>query len=525
MSNLQRYNGMDTIATFQLWDVLEPQLDKDNFTRGTYDQAMDLQAPALYAMLRGILVDQEVAGQLREKFTTENTDLVTKLDLISRGLGAGVINLASPVQVKWFLEFVGATLPTKRVKGEVVISADREALETIAKSDPELAPVCHLILAWRDRDKMLKVLNEDLVDADGRMRTFYKVGGTDTGRWSSSKNALWTGQNMQNIKRDEDEEAVGHASIRSMFIADPGMKFLNCDLKGADSWAVALEVYRTTGDRSYLNACKSRDLHTAVCMMTWPELEWQGTPDNITDADVAIAEGFFYRQYDYRFMAKKMGHGSNYYGKARTLAIQMKIPINLAEEGQERYFNAFPGIRKWHAIRARELQTTGTLVNLLDRQRRFHGRLDTDATLREAIAYLGQSVTAEVTNRGILRLWEMQQSQGGFEFLAQVHDSTLTQFYEQLNEAAFVEAVRDCMAVPITVEGPDGWTITERIPVDSESGWNWAKQGYSKKQGRVVSNFDGLKKIKPGQTDDRKRTRVPETKKVGQLGRRVSRFY
>lgn len=501
MSKLQTYNAMDAIATFQLYHVLSDKLAQHPYAAKSYQEAKEVSSPFLYAMLRGILVDKEEMEKLRLKFEAECKLLETSLDAITRPLLGGVINFASSPQVQWMFACLGAEID----------SADREALEGLAKADPELSPLVNIILAWRNRAKMLTVLQPELVDRDGRMRCTYKVGGTVTFRIASSKNCLWTGMNLTNLKRDEDEEEVGHASIRSMFIADPGHKFFDVDLERADSWAVALEVYKATGDTKYLEACGATDLHTHVAKFVWPELGWTGDEE----ADIKIAKQFFYRQYDYRFMCKKLQHGSNYLGSAWALAAQMKIPLRLAVAGQEAYFREFPAIKKWHGIKAHELQTTGHLTNLLGNRRNFHGRLDNNSTLKEAIAYLGQSVTAKVINRAITNLWRvcLQMPDLGVQFLAQVHDSALCQFPEA-NELEARDTILQVMRVPITVTSPKGETITATIPLEGAAGWNWASMSRA--------NRDGKRKLKPGQIDDRRRQRTPTKAPSRLMDRRLS---
>lgn len=505
MSQLQTYNGMDTIATFELWTVLEKLLAENKPAKDIYEFSLRLQQPALYAMMRGVLVDREEIGKLREKFEAECKQLEATMDFITKSLKMGVINFASPVQVKWLFSCLGAEIE----------STDIEAMEKVTKAHPDLSPVVNIIRSWRDRAKMISVLKDNIFDQDDRCRTTYKIGGTVTGRWSSSKNCLWTGMNMQNIKREEDEDKVGHASIRSMFIADPGKKFCNMDLERADSWGVGLEVFKCTGDDSYLNACASQDLHTYVSRLVWPDLGWTGDFDH----DVAIAEQFFYRQYDYRFMSKKGGHGSNYLGKPWTLAHQMKIAVWVAERFQKAYFRAFPGIPQWQKIKARELQTTGQLINLFGRPRNFHDRLDSDATIREAIAYLGQSVTADSINKVIEKLWLLMALRPdlGIEFLAQVHDSCLIQYPEE-KEQEIMAILPSFLSIPITVQSPSGHVRTEAIPMEYSVGWNWAK--VNKKN--PAANPDGLKKLKSGRADERQRQRNPETKEANFMDRRVS---
>lgn len=514
MSLLQEYNGRDCIATFQLWQVMQQKLADDGGpgsntspAQEAYDESMALSSPMLYAMLRGIRVDPNVFQSLKAQFDRECRALEAQLDSVTKPLLNAVINIGSSDQVQWMFGCLNAEID----------SSDTEHLEQLAKGDPAMAPLCNIILEWRDRNKMLSsVLKDDLIDADGRVRTTYKVGGTVTRRLSSSKNALWTGMNMQNIKRDQDESKTGHASIRSMFIADPGFTLLNIDLERADSWAVALEVYQFTGDRSYLDACSGADLHTTVSQLVWPNLGWTGNPSK----DKEIAEGFFYRQYDYRFMSKKAGHGSNYLGSAWALAMQMKVPLKLVQAFQHAYFQTFQGIQKWHRIKARELQTTACLTNLLGIRRRFHSRLDSDSTLKEAIAYLGQSVTAEVINRGIIALWALmcRRPDLNIQFLAQVHDSALIQIPEEnLYEA--IPLIKACFRIPLSATWEEE-TITAYMPLEVKVGWNWA--GLQKDRAGRVYNVDGIVKLKEGQRDTRTRTKAPFAPVLRVMDKRLS---
>lgn len=516
MSQLQIYNCVDAIATFQLMDKFEPLLDKYPDAAATYRLNLAVQAPALYAMARGVLVDPDTVASLRDQFTRECKILEANLDFITLPLKMGRINFGSPTQVKWLLECFGVQLTHSRNwKTKGATSTDRDALERIRERDPEIAPIINILLAWRDRAKMLSILKPELIDQDGRIRSFYKVVGTRTGRWSSAQNA-WSskdrksGMNKQNLKRDEDEEKSGHASIRSMFIADKGMKLCAVDLERADSFGVALEIFRATGDRKYLDACSAIDLHTYVSRLVWPKLGWTGDWPH----DIALAKTFFYRQFDYRFMSKKLGHGSCYLGTPRTLASQMKIPTSLAETGVYAFFRAFPAIKVWHSLRAKELQTTGSLTNIWGRRRNFHSRLDDMSTLREAIGWCGQSSTADSINRSLLRLFacQIQMPDLCLDFLDQIHDEIVFQFPEE-NEEEILNLAKSILPIPVTVHSPSGEPLTTAIPLSYATGWNYAK--------RSPSNPDGLAKpLLP-----RKRIKPAPEIKLSRLSSRLSSIY
>lgn len=101
--------------------------------------------------------------------------------------------------------------------------------------------------------------------------------------------------NLQNIT----------ASLRKMFVADPGYKLCGIDLEQAESREVGWLSGTICGDWSYLDACYSGDLHTLVARTAWPDLPWTGDPK----LDRRVAETPFYRHLTYRDMAKKLGHG------------------------------------------------------------------------------------------------------------------------------------------------------------------------------------------------------------------------
>ena len=506
MTLLQRYNCLDTIATFRLWETLSEGASPE--AKETYSLSKSLSAPLLFAMLKGIRVDLETMSALHSQFTQECKILEDLLDDITLPLGMDVINLSSPVQVKWLFACLGEDLD----------SSDREALEQVAKADLDLAPVCNLILAWRDRAKMCTVLRPSLVDADGRMRTFYKVSGTETDRLSSSKNALWTGMNMQNITRDERANIASRASIRSVFVSDPGTVFINVDLERADAWGVALEVLQATGDRTYLAAVQSFDLHVHVCKLVWKNLGWTSDDKDNTRK----AKQPFYRGISYRQLGKLGGHLTNYLGQEYTMARSLKVTRAVARDFQEAYFAAFPGIRPWHLIKSKELQTTGRLTNLFGRTRAFHGRLDSMATLREAIAFLGQSTTAGSINRSLLQAWDLQLRRPdlGIEFLAQVHDSLLFQL-PLATLPKSLPLLLSTLPVPITVTDPTtNQPESHTIPLEASIGWNWSSHSSLNPDGLLP-----LENLSDPLANRAGRTRHPPAQELGFMDRRISSIH
>jgi DNA polymerase-1 len=476
----QLYNGLDCCLTLEIFNSIRQQNNQDP---QVYDFARAMQAPALEMMLRGFKIDQyeRAKGQdlLREKIVRYQ-DLLNTLAAAVWGKG---LNPRSPLQLQqFFYQALGIPEQWISQKGEKKLSMNREALEKI-ELYMHARPVVTCILAIRDFAKELETLTAE-VDPDGRMRTSYNIVGTETGRWSSSQSATGTGLNAQNVKR----------KLRKMFVADKGWKLCGIDLEQAESREVGWLCGILFNEWSYLDACLSGDLHTTTCRLIWPDLPWTGD----IKKDKPIAEQIFYREYSYRDMSKRGGHGSNYYGTPYTMARHLKVTKKLMEDFQLNYFTAFPGIPKYHQWTAQQLQTVHKITTVFGRERHFFGRPNDDTTLREAIAFSPQSATGDRLNLALYRIWSKMR--GRIRVLAQVHDALYFLFREDDNEAEVVSEALGYIDTPI-LDLKSGRKYT--VPGEAKTGWNWAD--YDEK-----NNPDGLKKFKGEDT----RKRLTEFERV-----------
>lgn len=452
------YNGLDCCVTKEVADVLKPMVDADPLTKNVYNFEVALQAPAVEMMNRGFKVDMVWRNNILLELESRAKRLLEIINRYAQVVWDKDLNPGSPKQMQnFFYNHMKMPVQYKKVKGQKKVSTDREALEKL-QAYYYAKPIALAILAYRDVWKKHGALSSG-VDADERMRCSFSVAGTETGRWSSSKNAFGTGTNFQNITPE----------LRRAFVADEGYKLGYVDLEQAESRLVGLLAFLSSGATSYLDACESGDLHTQVCRMIWTGLPWTGE----LKKDKAVAETPFYRQFSYRDMSKRGGHGSNYYGKPYTMAKNLHIDTKMMEDFQEKYFHAFPEIPKWHQWTATQLQSQGFLITPMGRKRHFFGRLRDDATLREAIAFVPQSTIADYMNLGLYRVWRHQRlRQLGVKILAQIHDA-LVFLYRPEHEQESVETVRGLISAKLNFNGRDF-----SIPTDAKVGWNWA--GYDK---------------------------------------------
>ncbi len=478
----QIYNGLDCCVTSEVLEALLPQLD--NHTAGTYNFSRELQAPVLEMRLRGVRIDKARKAEVIDEYFETIERLEGQLErIVGNGLGIWEFNWRSNKDLHHVFYSVLGIPPVKR-GGRA--SVDRDALEKLEAYFLATQIVKHILL-MRDLGKKISMLKTE-IDHDGRMRTSYNIAGTTTGRLSSSFSEFGTGTNLQNIEE----------SLRSVFIADPGMKMAYLDAEQGESRVVGAIEWNLFEDGRYLDACESGDLHTAVAKLCWGKLPWTGD----LRLDRKIAEQPFYRHYDYRFMCKKIGHGTNYAGKPATLAQQAKIDRSVIEDFQPKYFAAFPAHLRWHAYVERTLRSDGYLITLTGRKRWFFGRRSDDSTLREAIAYDPQGSLADILNRGMLQVWRDRKC----ELLMQIHDAILVQYPESLEDNIIPEILQG-LRYPILLE--NGRQLI--IPFSAATGWNWGK--YDKDL-----NPDGLKTYSPGD----KRQRTPE---MSLLDRRFRKPY
>lgn len=522
MVALQVYNGLDCCVTFEVRESQQRDLatipHADNVSL-IYDFERGLQAPLFAMQRRGVLVDRVWRGIVRNELSKEldlaysrfcalaeaiwgipmkgkfplnpALDRFGKPDRTKPGFA---LNYNSPTQLKmFFYETLGIPPIFVFKGGEKKISVDREALEKLQEFK-YAAIFARYIIHMRDLKKKIDVLSKAL-DPDFRMRCSYHVAGTETGRLSSSTNPFGTGDNLQNWTK----------KMRRAIVADKGKKFVSIDLAQAESFCSGGEGYLASRKRSraYLDACRSGDLHTSVCKMVWPGLSWSG--DLKKDKDVA--ESKFYHHHTHRDMAKRLGHGSNYYGKPFQMAKQVKIQQSLAETFQLKYFTAFPELPAWHRDQKIQLQTKGFTVTPLGRLRHFFGRADDDATLRKAIAHKPQSTVGDALNLGLWKVWhELELEQHKIEMLLQVHDNIIFQVDDDpddpLNDekqSAIINRALELLQVPIRYD--DELVL---IPADVEVGWNWCPVKVDK------NNVDGLVGWKGPGSDSRKRQHAPD---------------
>jgi len=465
----QVYNGFDCCLTHEIYAKF---MQNRAQAEPAYSFELALQAPVLEMMLRGFRVDPTARELGIEKVQIE----LKRLDYVVQTLADAVwdkgLNPNSGPQLKdFFYNHLGITPIQEWIKGELKFPMNRATLEKI-ENYYQARPIVNAILAHRDRTKTLSVLQTE-VDPDWRMRTSYNIGGTKSARLSSSQSPTGTGTNLQNITED----------LRHILIADPGYVICGIDASQSDSLFVGFMCGVLFDDWTYLDACESGDLHTAVARLVWPEFAWTGN----LKKDRLLAETSFYRHYTYRDACKRIGHGANFLGKAPALAKGSHVPETLVRAFLARYFGAFPAIQRWQQWTAAELQTKHQLTSVHGRKRDFFDRTNADETLRKGLAFLAAAGTADNLDLGMYRIWQQMPE---VQLLAQLHDAVYFQFRENLDPNVIVKKAQTLLTTTLTA--PSGRTFI--VPTDAKVGYNFGNY-VSATEETPEKNPKGLRKF------------------------------
>lgn len=570
----QAYNALDSAVTLRVHEALAPLIAASPHATTSYRFTRAMQGPAMAMMSRGIMVQQKVRQDETHRYLAIRDRAQALLDKLAdavwgpetyvevtktRELWTPIGKRGLPLEPRWrtIRTEVGCVRPrglnpasSKQVLAffntalkyspefeirktptgtERTPSANDKALKKwagVRTKGPGVdvrnrdvypvklaAPFVSLILTIRDADKMLAVLRSHL-DPDGRMRCSYNVVGTETGRWSSSKNAFGRGGNLQNWT----------PSIRRMACADDGYHMVSTDLEQAEPRTVSGLVWEATGDLVYWNACHSRDVHTSVASMTWPEFEWTDDPkENRRIADRPCRE---YPLMTYREVSKRLSNGTNYFGTAYGIAVQVGVPPSIVDAFQGRYFEAFPAIRTWHGCIRDQIRNHQFIDTPLGRRRWMFGRPNEDSTLREAIAHVPQSTVGEILNLIMYKCWTRSllppehPDHLPVELLLQNHDAFVFQTPLKSNLPLVIQSVNaEFQAAPIPlVRGDQHRNLT--IPGEFVTGFNWAYADDPSKPRAdwtfVDGNPDGLTKW--GGSDTRTRTQRAAVSPADWLG-------
>ena len=463
---LWRYNCLDVLAPVIIKDRLQAELNERHLLPYYNEWYTDLLNPYLDMSLHGILRDDV----LRVALKTATEELADTLQAEFTLIVGTDLNVRSSKQMANY--FYGERgLPVQKIRKTGKATFNKTARAKLLRQNPLMVELQLAGKIAKLKDRISDLYNKH-TDHDGCIRSTWNLGGTDTGRTSSSSCPLWTGTNLQNPEREKSssvrealkdehvtriqllEARKEDAITRSIYIPTPGHIFINGDLEQAEARLVAALAQE-------LVLLNHFEQHEDV--YRWLAGQFRGVdPKKMEKKD------------PWRQIFKQVAHASHYgmqKNKLVDLLAEQGIYIG-AREAQgfiDWYHRTCPNIRSvFHAEVEYRIRTTRKLTNLLGRERLFFGLID-DEMFRKGYAYIPQGTVSDVIKIAMKRL------HGRWPVVQEGHDSLLLEVLRE-DEAAATADLDAALTYTLKVKG---YELT--IPREIKTAESWGGLTYAER--------------------------------------------
>ena len=421
------FAGERADLAWQLSRRLAPMLVADQLDAVCHDMEMPL-LPVLAAIEEaGIRIDGPALATQSEHIEGELATYTARI----YELAGEPFNVNSPKQLGDIL-FEKLKLPMLRKTGKTKSASTAvEVLEELALGH-ELP---RLILEWRGLHKLKSTYIDALPllihPTTGRVHTSFNQAVAATGRLSSSD------PNLQNIPIRTE---LGRR-IRRAFIADPGHVLISADYSQIELRVLA----HLSGDETLIEAFRSgADIHDRTAL-------------KVFGADSGLDK------HELRRRAKIVNYALLYGKTAFTLARDINVTKDAAQDFIDAYFAGFPRVREFIDKTLEEARQSGVVRTLFGRRRLVpelnsrNGQMRAAAE-RAAVNMPIQGTAADILKRAMVDLHRELPARGlRTRMILTVHDELLFEApREEAERAAEVarermEAAAD-LCVPLTVD-------------------------------------------------------------------------
>jgi DNA polymerase I len=434
VEGLLDFAGERADLALQLAAKLEPMLAEQG-VEGVY---RDLELP-----LVPILADMEKIGVRIDGRTLLSQAARVESELNARStaifsMAGEEFNINSPKQLAEIL-FEKLKLPVlKRTGTSRAPSTAVEVLEELALGHD----MPRLILEWRALAKLkgtyIDALPQLINPETGRVHTSFNQAVAATGRLSSSD------PNLQNIPIRTD---IGR-EIRRAFVAEPGYRLISADYSQIELRVLA----HLSGDETLIAAfARGEDIHDRTALKVF------GDNSGLS-------------AHELRRRAKIINYALLYGKTAFTLAKDIGVAQEAAQEFIDAYFAGFPKVRGYIDHTLAEARHTGVVKTMFGRRRPVPELTSKNFQIRSAAERVAvnlpiQGTAADILKRAMIDVHAgLKATHPEARMILTVHDELLFESpVDQTDEvAAFV---RDTMAAAVTLAVP--------LDVDVGTGDNW----------------------------------------------------
>lgn len=436
MDVLLHYNGMDCCINCECDEAMQEDLVENGLV--PFFEFV-CEASPIYEQMekRGLRVDLVRKAELSLRYKEM---LVDRKKLFTEAVGHDC-NFNSPKQIT-NLMYIELKLPKRKSVDDQDLTAIKHKIKDQRRKD-----IIQLTLDQRKIHKIKGTFIDAHEDPDGRMRFTYNQVGTETGRTSTgiikspARNAKW-GVSLHALPKHGE---FGH-DVRSMFIPDPNMVFMEFDQSQAEARIVAL----LANDLELLNLFDIDDVHKLTASYVF------GIPKESVDEEQ-------------RQIGKKGRHAVNYRSSPENLAVEISISLYRARLTCDKIAEMSPNIvNVFHADIESALANSRIFWTPFGRRREFFDKWGRDL-FKEATAHLPQSTVGDNTKRAMIALQRLKAK--WFDILTETHDAFTIQVQENSMEDMYYLS-KEAFEQPIDFTRCTLPRDPITIPVDCKVGYN-----------------------------------------------------
>lgn len=461
---LCRYNAADARIQARVRQAMKADLESELHV---YEVDKENARLCRAMVIDGIGVDVKRRTELRDAMIEKEADLLEKMRALLRRKNFHPMQLAEVR--KALFTILKAPLEAADPTESGLPSTSQKTLERLKGSATRAGRFADLLLQWRGVVKIRGTYVDSHVldrpakaSAISRVHLNWKSYGAASGRYSGR---------LQSCPRAEYLKGGGivlETRVREMYIAAPGCKFIYFDLSQAE---LRFAAY-LSGDRSFIRACESGDVHTATAQMLFPaeaELigrEPKGAGKPFRDVEKNSIFGFCY----YADPTTIFG-----FVRSKGLPVEMRDVLAMHDMVRANFADYF-----------RHVERNKRLVDQLGYMR---------CALSGRISWLGwHAGISDVANRPIqggiaslmnVRLPKIRRAlPSGARVVAQIHDAAIMEVPDRHVESVQT-LVKRTWAAPVTIPS-NGWGSSLRVedgarqfvmPIDLKVGERWSDFG------------------------------------------------
>lgn len=388
-----------------------------------YDLFKDIEIPLSFVLADmeyfGVKVDSNVLDEIKNEAETKLNDLSKKI----YELAGMEFNIASPKQLGDVL-FNHLGLATGK-KNQTGFKTDAQTLQKLRGKHP----IIELILEYRNYSKIISTYTVSLEKAkfnDGKIHTIFKQTLTRTGRLSSVE------PNLQNIPiRGEEGRKVRKAFIPTNDI------FLSIDYSQIELRILA----HISGSKELIEAFRNnQDIHTKVAADIYGVKESEVTKLMRSTAK-AVIFGIVY--------------GISGFGLGENLNISRTEAQNFINK----YYELYPGVKKYMDNIIKEAYDTGCVHTLFNRKRVIEELSSRNYMIRSSGERIAlntpiQGTSADIIKKAMVLVYEeFKKHNIKSKLVLQIHDELVIDTIKE-EEEVVTKIVKDVMENVIKLEVP-----------------------------------------------------------------------